>query len=218
MRALVFMWVPSLLAANTASGTSSSLPTGLVFSAFMLAMTLGGMLFGLILPYFPGGAEGLCLFVYLTAAVSMLIPCFVFDFWSILIAFLILESMLGMFNSCGATLRSQYYPEQIQSTVMSVFRLPLNLLVVCGTLLTNQARDVPQLQQVFGVVVGMFVVASLLQVMLLVSIRGVQNKVDFSKSRGERILKSIAESNRSRSSSSDLNSGKSNSSKKVKRN
>lgn len=209
------MWVPSLLAAN---GSSSSLPTGLVFSSFMLAMTLGGMLFGLLLPVFPGGAEGLCLFVYVTAAASMLIPCLVFDFWSILIAFLILESMLGMFNSCGATLRSQYYPEQIQSSVMSVFRLPLNLLVVCGTLLTNQAKDVPALQQVFGVVVGMLVVASGLQVLLLLSIRGVQNKSDASKNRGERILKAIAESNRARSSSAELNGSGSGSGKKVKRN
>lgn len=217
------MWVPSLLAANAATGgSSSSLPTGLVFSSFMLAMTLGGMLFGLLLPLFPGGAEGLCLFVYVTAAASMLIPCLVFDFWSILVAFLILESMLGMFNSCGATLRSQYYPEQIQSSVMSVFRLPLNLLVVCGTLLTNQARDVPALQQVFGVVVGMLVVASLLQVLLLLSIKGVQSKSDSSKIRGERILKSIAESNRTRSvSSSDKtannNSSTKSNSRKVKR-
>ena len=44
------MWVPSLLAVNPGS---EALPTGLVFSAFMLSMTLGGMLFGLLLPVFP---------------------------------------------------------------------------------------------------------------------------------------------------------------------
>lgn len=48
------MWVPSLIKVN---GTTS-LPTGLVFSSFMLAMTFGGMLFSLLLPVFPGGAEG----------------------------------------------------------------------------------------------------------------------------------------------------------------
>ena len=37
---------------------SDSLPTGLVFSSFMLSMTFGGMLFSLLLPIFPGGAEG----------------------------------------------------------------------------------------------------------------------------------------------------------------
>ena len=47
----------------------------------MLAMTLGGMLFGILLPHFPGEAEGLCVFVYATAAVAMAVPIFYFDFW-----------------------------------------------------------------------------------------------------------------------------------------
>ena len=57
---LVFMWVPSLIKVN---GTES-LPTGLVFSSFMLAMTFGGMLFSLLLPIFPGGAEGSAVIQY----------------------------------------------------------------------------------------------------------------------------------------------------------
>ncbi len=176
------MWVPSLLAVNT----GAALPTGLVFSAFMLSMTLGGMLFGILLPVFPGGAEGLCVFVYATSALSMLVPVFRFDFWSILIAFLALESMLGMFNSCGATLRSRYYPEGLQSSIMSVFRLPLNLLVVLGTLLSNKANDVESLKYVFGIVVGMHVVATLLQVALLFSISSKQQKKSKSGTAGSR--------------------------------
>jgi hypothetical protein len=46
------MWVPSMMQV-----VSGPLPTGLVFSCFMLAMTLGGMLFGTLSPYFPGGVE-----------------------------------------------------------------------------------------------------------------------------------------------------------------
>lgn len=159
------MWVPSLLAVTSEVG--SSLPTGLVFSAFMLAMTLGGMLFGLLLPVFPGGAEGLCVLVYLTAAAAMAVPLFYFNFWCVVVAFLVLEAMVGMFNSCGATLRSQYYPEGLQSSIMSVFRLPLNLLVVAGTKLADRASSVPSMQFVFAVVVAMHLVAVLLQCALL---------------------------------------------------
>ena len=46
-------------------------------------MTFGGMLFGLLLPIFPGGAEGLCVFVYVVAAMEMLVPVFRFVFWSV---------------------------------------------------------------------------------------------------------------------------------------
>eukprot|EP00597_Dinobryon_sp_UTEXLB2267_P001631 CAMPEP_0170080960 /NCGR_PEP_ID=MMETSP0019_2-20121128/16952_1 /TAXON_ID=98059 /ORGANISM="Dinobryon sp., Strain UTEXLB2267" /LENGTH=415 /DNA_ID=CAMNT_0010295161 /DNA_START=193 /DNA_END=1440 /DNA_ORIENTATION=- len=162
----VFMWVPSLLSVNT-----GSLPTGLVFSAFMLAMTAGGMLFGLLLPVFPGDAEGLCGAVYLLAAASMLVPVFFFDFWSVLVSFLVLEAMVGMFNSCGATLRSRYYPESMQSSIMSVFRLPLNLLVVIGTKMTNNASDKSALQVVFAVLASMHLVAALLQGLLLMTVR-----------------------------------------------
>ena len=131
MYTFVFLWVPTLLTVNT-----GSLPTGLVFSCFMLALTIGGKLFSLLLGIFPGGAEGLSVFVYILAACAMLIPIYSYEFWSILIGFLVFESAVGIFNSCSGTLRSKYYPDAMQSSIMSVFRLPLNLLVVGGTRLS----------------------------------------------------------------------------------
>lgn len=156
----VFMWVPALLQVSQ----GAQLPTGLVFSCFMLSMTLGGMLFGLALPWVP--AETLSIFLYLTAAAAMAVPIVKFEFWWIFVAFLVIEAMVGMFGSCGATLRSKYYPESMQSSIMTVFRLPLNVLVVVGTKLTDTANDVSSLQLVFGVVVGMHLVAFLLQLVL----------------------------------------------------
>lgn len=160
----VFMWVPALLSVNV----ESSLPTGLVFSAFMLSMTFGGMLFSLLLPVFPGGAEGLSVMVFLVAAGSMAMPIFFFDFYSMLYSFLVLEAMVGMFNSCGGTLRSRYYPDSMQSSIMSVFRLPLNILVVIGTTLANQASNKEGFQFVFSIVVGMHLIAAMLQMVALV--------------------------------------------------
>ena len=159
----VFMWVPSLISVNT-----GALPTGLVFSCFMLAMTIGGKLFSLMLPVFSGGAEGLCVLVYLIAAFAMLVPLFCFEFWPLFSAFLALEAALGMFNSCGGTLRSKYYPDALQSSIISVFRLPLNLLVVAGTQLASVAgTDIPALKFVFAVVALMFAVALFFHCLLI---------------------------------------------------
>ena len=47
-----------------------------------------------------------------------------------------------------------------------MFRLPLNLLVVIGTKLTDKANDVNSLQRVFVVLAGMHGVAMLLQLTL----------------------------------------------------
>ena len=112
--------------------------------------------------------SGLCVFVYIVAALAMLVPVFIFEFWWVFSAFLVLEASVGMFNSCGATLRSRYYPEGLQSSIMSVFRLPLNLLVVIGTKLTDKADDIPSLQMVFGTLACMHFVAMILQITLQV--------------------------------------------------
>lgn len=162
MYTFVFMWVPALMQVNKEVVSN----VGLVFSCLMLAMTIGGILFGLVLPYFPGGAEGLTVFVYIVAAMSMAVPIITFEFWPMFIAFLVFEAMVGMFNSCGGMLRSKYYPGHLQSSIMSVFRVPLNLLVVLGTNLTNKANDKESLGFVFGVTVGMHLIAVVLQLML----------------------------------------------------
>ncbi len=163
----VFLWVPTLLTVGVPSG---NLPTGLVFSCFMLAMTIGGKLFSLLLPIFPGEAEGLCILVYLIAGFAMVVPILYFEFWPIFIAFLVLEGSLGVFNSCGGTLRSRYFPGAMQSSIMSVFRLPLNLLVVAGTKLSSAAdSNVTAIKFVFAMVVGMHAVALIFHCLLMLS-------------------------------------------------
>jgi MFS transporter, MFS domain-containing protein family, molybdate-anion transporter len=157
----VFMWVPSMLQLMPAG---ASLPTGLVFACFMLSMTLGGMIFALVLPVFPGGCLSLTALVFAISAAAMAVPVYCFDFWWVFTSFLVLECMLGMFGSCGGTLRSIYYPEGMQSSIMSIFRLPLNLLVVVGTLLTDNASNVMELQEVYVVVAGMHLTALVFQV------------------------------------------------------
>eukprot|EP01042_Synura_sphagnicola_P000912 gene912-1021_t len=143
MYTFVFNWVPSMIAVSP----SASLPTGLVFSCFMLAMTIGGLTFGMILPYFPGDAEALCATVYVVAAASLLVPVFYFEFWPVFISFLVFEAM---------------------SSIMSVFRLPLNCIVVLGTNLSSAANDKPSLQFVYGVVVGIQILAAIFQIALII--------------------------------------------------
>lgn len=162
---IVFMWVPTML--ELIQGVHDTLPTGLVFSAFMLSMSAGGLLFTILNPLILGGSNTLCSIVYIISAISMFMPIYHFEFWTVLISFLFLEGMLGVFNSCGATLRSIYYPEKIQSSIMSIFRFPLNILVVIGTLLTNNSKNRQEIQQVYYVVVLMHLIAFIFQISLI---------------------------------------------------
>lgn len=102
--------------------------------------------------------------VFLTAAVSMLLPVFTHDFPTILGAFLVLETCVGAFYSCSGLMRSRYLPGELQSSVMNIFRLPLNVLVVVGTRITDLAEP----QTVFMVIASWFFVSSLLQLRLSV--------------------------------------------------
>lgn len=161
---IVFLWVPTLQALSP-----GPLHPGLIFSAFMLSMTLGGMLSSVFLTMFQQNTSWLCTVVLGLAAISMAMPLWIsYDFWSLLYSFLLLEMMVGMFNSCGGMLRSQYYPEHLQSSIMSVFRVPLNILVVLGTTMADAANDMNSRKQVFAGIVFVLSVATLLQAILCI--------------------------------------------------
>jgi hypothetical protein len=129
----------------------------------MLCMTCGGLLSNILLPYLPGGNLGLSCFAYIVSAICMIIPIYCFDFFSVLCCFFLLECMVGVFNASGATLRAEYYPEALQSSIITLFRLPLNILVYYGTSLANNAgNNIQQLQNVFSVLVGLHTFSFLL--------------------------------------------------------
>lgn len=160
----VFMWVPVLLTVNL---ESASLPTGLIFSSFMLAMAIGGLVSDLLLSVVSATQKNislLSLVTYLIAALSMYVPLVYFDFWSIFLSFLVLEAMVGMFFAMSGNMRSILYPQNLQSSIMSLFRFPLNVIVVFGTKMTNTANDKESFSFVFSVLVGMHLLAALLQV------------------------------------------------------
>lgn len=60
----VFMWVPAMMKVVP----EGPLPTGLVFSSLMLAMTIGGMLFSIALSIYPNSKNALLftLFVFIS--------------------------------------------------------------------------------------------------------------------------------------------------------
>ena len=155
----VFLWV-KVLGIFLPDG---KVPTGLVMTCFMLAMTIGGSTSAILQSMFPDGARDISALVYAISALAMAVPAFFFSFGPIFVAMLILEAMVGVFNAYGATLRSKYYPEAQQSAIMCVFRVPLNALVVVGTRLADDANDPESIKGVFIVIMVMHIVATVLQ-------------------------------------------------------
>ncbi|EQC36279.1 hypothetical protein SDRG_06384 [Saprolegnia diclina VS20] len=130
----VFLWVPSLQA------ITSTLPTGLVFASFMLCIALGGKLFAV--------AQDMQLHAVLVATMLALIssaclatPAVTSELPPVFAAFLLFEVCVGAFFPCSATLRAQYFGDARLSTVLSLFRLPTNVLVIVGTALAETTPD-----------------------------------------------------------------------------
>lgn len=169
MYTFVFMWVPTLLSMNPPGG----LPTGCVFAAMMMAITIGGMVFpplqSFMAKFAPTGkASELCAtFVYLVAAASTAVPAVVLSQTDsiagglslVIAAFMVTEATVGLFMPVAGTLRSKYVPDSLQGAILNIFRLPLNAVVVAGT----HATDVLDTNVCFQLVSGLFLSAALLQ-------------------------------------------------------
>lgn len=100
--------------------------------------------------------------VFFVAAASMSLPIVTREFPVVISAFLLLETCVGAFYSCSGLMRSRYLPGSLQSSIMNIFRLPLNILVVIGTRVTEIAAP----ERAFLVIASWFFASALLQLRL----------------------------------------------------
>jgi len=188
MYTFVFMWVPTLLSLEPPGGV----PTGCVFSAMMMAITIGGMLYppvqsliSSVLGSKTSAPEVCASAIYGLAALSMAVPAFRLKegsdsiFQHILVSFMIVECCVGLFMPVAGTLRSKYVPDALQGAILNIFRLPLNAVVVSGT----YATDVMEFTLVYKIVSGLFLAAALIQASMI----GGASKVSSSKASSNKV-------------------------------
>lgn len=159
MYSFVFMWVPTMLSVLK----GSPLPTGLVFASMMCCISLGGVLFSPSMLLKIAKAEYIGVGCFLVGAAALAVPVFFDTIIPVLGAFLIFETCVGVFNPCGGVLRSKVIPDNLQGSVMNMFRIPLNSLVCVGTLLT----DFYPARFVFGVICVWMLIGACLQMAVI---------------------------------------------------
>ncbi|TPX68724.1 hypothetical protein SpCBS45565_g02881 [Spizellomyces sp. 'palustris'] len=127
MYTFVFLWQPVLTA--KASGYGAQVPYGIVFAAFMVSIMLGSVIFKVLLRH-GWRHEDVAWVTFAVAAVSLFIPVIASDEFTLFVSFNIFEMCCGLYFPSLGTLRSKLVPEETRSTIMNVFRVPLNLIVV----------------------------------------------------------------------------------------
>jgi len=159
MYSFVFMWVPTMLSVLK----GGKLPTGLVFASMMTCISLGGVLFSPSMLLSLAPAEHIGVGCFVIGAAALLVPVFSTEIVAVLGSFLVFETCVGIFQPCGGVLRSKVIPDKLQGSVMNMFRIPLNTLVVVGTLLT----DYYPARFVFGIIVVWMLFGAILQVAVI---------------------------------------------------
>jgi MFS transporter, MFS domain-containing protein family, molybdate-anion transporter len=169
MYTFVFMWVPTLLSLDPPGGV----PTGCVFSALMMAITIGGLMYPPLQAFVTSyivvkeSASELCAsFVYFLAGLSMAIPVMCLSVavgpngmncqQMVIVSFLVVEFCVGLFMPAAGTLRSKYVPDALHGAILNIFRLPLNAIVVSGTYATNARFQACQRMLLCGLAAASF--------------------------------------------------------------
>ncbi|KAJ3764070.1 hypothetical protein EV360DRAFT_32252 [Lentinula raphanica] len=144
MYLFVFLWVPSLQEASRSSNISP-LPLGYIFSAFMISMMLGSLLYTAITSHYltssPRSNDNsltvhaklsslVCAISGLVLAASVTSRNEQVRFW----CFCVFEACVGMYYPVQGMLRGSLISNEHRATLSSLFRVPLNIFVVVSLL------------------------------------------------------------------------------------
>lgn len=166
MFTFVLQWVVTLResaqhTAELAGSEAMSLPLGIIFASFMVCIMIGSTSFGLLL----GASASISQIVLGLLVVSS--ACFITPFVSyhvvpVAAAWLLFETCCGLSFPGFGCLRSEIVPQSCRGTIMTFYRVPLNLLVMATTL--NAESLGPKL--CMGICAGMVLVAAALMAVL----------------------------------------------------
>lgn len=123
----VFEWTPAL-ARTMAPDEKENLPHGLVFACFMVCIMIGSNLFKSLIAWKP--VEYFSRYVFLVGAVALAVPVVVNSHAMSLMAFCVFELCCGIYFPAMGTMRGKYVPSEVRATMMNIFRVGLNLIVV----------------------------------------------------------------------------------------
>ena len=138
MYTFVFMWTPALKtvaeieaeeSGKEIKGSTSDY-LGLIFAVFMVSVMVGSSIFQI----FAAKRDNLYkipLYMHFCAFLSMAtITTFLDNKPVVYVCFLVFEGCVGVFYPSYGVIKSEKIPEEIRSSVMNLFRLPLNCFVV----------------------------------------------------------------------------------------
>ncbi|ACO64922.1 major facilitator superfamily [Micromonas commoda] len=127
LHVFVFVWTPALERRGPRM-LAGAVPHGLVFSLFMACKMAGSQLYMIIGDRVP--AATILRAVFLGSTLVFAAPLLVESYSFTLLCFCAFEFGLGLYWPAMAVTRAELVPNYLRATMTSVFRVPLNVLVM----------------------------------------------------------------------------------------
>ncbi|CZR51912.1 probable major facilitator superfamily domain-containing protein 5 [Phialocephala subalpina] len=140
MYLFVFFWTPALKAAHSQTSTTS-LPFGTIFAAFMASVMLGSLTFNLLIStHRLISPSRLLTIIFATASSALLIPVLTksesLTFWS----FCVFEACVGMYWPSVGFLKGRVIEDGVRARIYGMLRIPLNVFVVAALGLVEEGE------------------------------------------------------------------------------
>eukprot|EP01135_Chromosphaera_perkinsii_P003899 Nk52_evm16s261 gene=Nk52_evmTU16s261 len=129
MYIFVLLWTPAIV--DTGVVENEDLPFGIIFSSFMVAIMIGSSIFRHLTHSLHRHPEEFMIPIFAISGVCLMVPVIIPSSRLIVLgAFVVFEGCVGIFWPAIGTMRGKYIPEEVRSTCMNFFRVPLNIIVV----------------------------------------------------------------------------------------
>ncbi len=154
-----YMWTPLL-----ENSAQSFINVGVIYGCFMMAKLIGCEFFDGMKRILKTNTYLITLFVTVTACFSFYIDYSYESFHTRLISLMYFDGMLGTFQPLMSSLKSQMIPEGQRTTIMTFFRIPIN---ICS-ILTLYFSTYITIYEICLIAMGIMVVSSITTILLLI--------------------------------------------------
>lgn len=148
----MYLWIffkfPALKLSHQEAGLGTELPFGTIFAALMCAMMLGSLFFtyysSLVESRWVGKPSTLLMITLSVASICFMVPVLTHNealtFW----CFCIFEVACGIYFPSMAHLKEKIVDDGVRAKIYGIMRVPLNLFVVVGLMLTKDGKHSEQ--------------------------------------------------------------------------
>ena len=126
MYVFVFMWTPKLK--STLRSSEEALPHGVIFASFMVSCMIGSQVYRALTKIWTD--ENILRVAFAVGVVTMIVAAVSESTTVVLVAFFSFEVTVGLYWPSIGTIRARYLPQEVRATLMNVFRVGLNIIVV----------------------------------------------------------------------------------------